>query len=44
MSPFTVSLMEDAWEPVMLGSEISKASSEIVGDKLLGPTTDLLCL
>lgn len=34
--------MEDAWEPVMPGSEISKASGEMASDKLLGPVTDLL--
>ena len=44
ISPFSVSLMEDACEPVMLGSETPAASGEIVGDKLLVPITDLLRL
>lgn len=44
ISLFSVTLMEDAREPMILGSETPGASGEIVGDKLLGPITDLLCL
>lgn len=36
--------MEDACEPVMVGSELPGASGEIAADKLLGPITDLPCL